>query len=237
MTADPDQVRALSWNVHGFVGRAGVRDPAAVVRAVQQFDADIVALQEIDERGAAGPGLPGFVELREVFGLHGAEARTIRSADGDYGHALMSRWPMTDTGCLDLSVRRREPRLAISARIEAPGGAIRVLAAHLGLSARERRHQIGVIRRHLDAVEEQAVIVMGDFNDWRRVGAASRALCPPFAVAAAHSSYPAFYPVLPLDRIWSRAPLRPIAGGAEHSFRHLSDHLPVFADLAFAADG
>jgi len=223
--------------VHGFIGRSGQRDPDAVLHAVRQFEADVVALQEIDEVGPAAGAHSGFVAMQALFGLAGAEARTICSPDGDYGHILMSRWPLTDRVCLDLSVRRREPRLAISARVDAPAGAIRVVAAHLGLSLRERRHQIGLIRRHVDSVAESAVIVLGDFNDWRRYGAAARAFGPPWVAAADPASFPAYYPVLPLDRIWCRAPLRPVVAGTSDAFGHLSDHLPVFADLDFAAGG
>ena len=203
--ADLERLRVLSWNVHGYVGRARRRKQQPVLAAVQQFDADIVALQEIDERTRAHADVPDFEHLPRLLDRHAAEARTIRSPAGDYGHLLMSRWPLADVACLDLAVRRREPRQAISARIETPAGAVRVVAAHLGLSARERRHQIGLIRRYLDAREEAAAIVLGDFNDWRRNGHAERALCPPFVVAACQPSIPAVYPVLPLDRIWFRS--------------------------------
>jgi endonuclease/exonuclease/phosphatase family metal-dependent hydrolase len=233
MAADPKPLRVLSWNVHGFVGRAGKRDAAAVLRAVHQFDADIVALQEIDERFRDAGDSPTFMQLRDAFGPHSAEARTICSPDGDYGHVLMSRWPLTDGELIDLSVRRREPRLAISARVAAPGGTLRVVAAHLGLSARERRHQLAVISQHLAVTDDSAAVVLGDFNDWRRKGSATRELCPPFVEVFSRPSFPAYYPLLPLDRIWCRQPLRAIAAGTADAFAHLSDHLPVFADLEF----
>jgi endonuclease/exonuclease/phosphatase family metal-dependent hydrolase len=226
-------VRALSWNVHGFIGRSGRPNPDAVIAAVLEFDADLLALQEIDERRLGADGEPAFARLRRELGRHGAEARTIRTQDGDYGHALLSRWPVTDVALLDLSVLKREPRVAISARVEAPGGSIRVVAAHLGLSARERRQQVGWLRQHLGDVGEDSAIVMGDFNEWRRRGIATRSLCPPFEPAAAQPSFPAGYPVLALDRIWCRTPLSVVAAGSVDTYRHLSDHLPIYADLSF----
>jgi endonuclease/exonuclease/phosphatase family metal-dependent hydrolase len=234
MSADPGRVRALSWNLHGFVGRSGQRDPVPALAAVRELAADIVALQEVDERRREPGDARDFDALRETFGPHSAEARTLRSPDGDYGHLLMSRWPMHDVVRLDLGVARREPRMAISCRVESPAGAIRVLAAHLGLSAAERGHQLDVIRRHLAATDEDAAIVLGDFNEWRRVGAATRALCPPFEPAVAKASFPARFPLLALDRIFSRAPLRPLAGTTVRAYRQLSDHLPVVADFACA---
>lgn len=235
MRTDSSCVRVLSWNLHGFVGRGGQRDPRSAMAAVRELAADIVALQEVEERWRQPGDAPAFDRLRETFGPHSAEARTLRSPDGDYGHLLMSRWPMHDVVRLDLAVDRREPRMALSCRVESPIGPIRVLAAHLGLSAGERRHQIALIRRHLDDTAEDAAIVLGDFNEWRRVGAVTRALCPPFEPAVARASFPARFPLLALDRIFSRAPLRPVAGKTIRAYRLLSDHLPVMADLADAA--
>lgn len=204
------------------------------MRAVHGLDADIVALQEVDER-SRGPGEPAtFVTLREAFGHYSAEARTVRSPDGDYGHVLMSRWPMSDNEHIDLTVDRREPRAAISSSIDAPDGRIRVLSAHLGLSGRERRRQLALIVEHLASDDTAAAIVMGDFNEWRRIGPATRALCPPFVEAARQPSFPARTPLFSLDRIWCRAPLEPVRASVVREHRALSDHLPVLAELSFA---
>lgn len=232
MVAESSPIRALSWNVHGFVGRSGRRDPAAVMRAIRALDADIVSLQEIDDRRRAPGDAASFVTLGEAFDRYSTAARTIRSPDGDYGHVLMSCWPMRGNRYLDLSVGRREPRMAISCTVDTPNGPIRVVSAHLGLSARERRRQVAIIARHLRSVDT-AAIVMGDFNEWRRRGVATRALCPPFELAAGLPSFPARRPVFALDRIWSRAPLEPLAASVATEYRDLSDHLGVLADFRF----
>jgi len=223
--------------VHGFVGRSGRRDRDAVVRAIRALDADIVSLQEIDERYREPGDQETFVTLRETFGRHSTEARTIRSPDGDYGHVLMSRWPMSDTHCIDLTVAPREPRMALSACVDSPDGEIRVLSAHLGLSARERRRQLAIIAQHLETAGPAAAIVLGDFNEWRRKGPATRALCPPFEAAARRASFPSRRPVFALDRIWCRCPLEPVQSNVVLEYRDLSDHLAVIGDLRFAGIG
>jgi endonuclease/exonuclease/phosphatase family metal-dependent hydrolase len=172
--------------------------------------------------------------LAEAFHQFSAEARTIRTPDGDYGHLLMSRWPMSDSQCIDLTVKGREPRMAISSRVDSPGGAIRVLSTHLGLSPRERGRQLAIIVRHLEATRSEAAIVMGDFNEWRRRGPAMRALCPSFELAAGQATFPARRPLFALDRIWSRRPLSPVRSTVATEYRNLSDHLAVLAELRFA---
>lgn len=232
MPGESAPVRVLSWNVHGFVGRSGERDPEAVMRAVRELDADIVSLQEIDDRSRPSGDPAYFVTVQEAFDRYSADARTIRSPDGDYGHVLISRWPMHEIDRLDLSVARREPRIAITSLVETPNGPIRIVSAHLGLSARERQMQIDIIATHLQSVET-AAIVFGDFNEWRRRGLATRAFCPPFEVAADLASFPSRKPVFALDRIWSRSPLRPLHASVATEYRDLSDHLAVWADFGF----
>lgn len=232
MTAEPGEIRALTWNVHGFVGRAGRSHARVFIDAVRALNADIVALQELDDR----PGRPdevAFLTVREAFGTHSAEARTIRSPDGDYGHLLMSRWPMTDVALLDLAVGRREPRMAICSTVASPVGNICVLSTHLGLATWERRRQLAVIVQRLEQREDPAAIVLGDFNEWRPIGPATRALCPPFEIAASRPSFPSRRPLLALDRIWCHAPLRAVRASVATEYRRLSDHLPVVADLVY----
>jgi endonuclease/exonuclease/phosphatase family metal-dependent hydrolase len=202
--------------------------------AIRSLDADIVALQEVDDRyrGFGDPRV--FAALPGDFDRHSAAAQTIRSPDGDFGHMLMSRWPIRKYRLLDLSVAGREPRMAISAVIDSPAGPVRILAAHLGLFRRERRRQIDIITRHLSGKTPAAAIVMGDFNEWRKAGVMTHALCPPFTVATNMPSFPSRRPILPLDRIWCRPPLNPLSARAAHEHSALSDHLPIVAELEYS---
>ena len=44
------QLRFLTWNVHGCVGRDGVCDPDRVASVLEAAKPDVSALQEIDNR-------------------------------------------------------------------------------------------------------------------------------------------------------------------------------------------
>jgi endonuclease/exonuclease/phosphatase family metal-dependent hydrolase len=46
----PSTVRVMTWNIHGAVGRNRRFDLAGVVELIQRWDADVVALQEVDSR-------------------------------------------------------------------------------------------------------------------------------------------------------------------------------------------
>lgn len=230
-------LRVLTWNVHGCVGRARRFDPHGVVAELHRLAPDIAALQEVDARQHRAAGIDTFALLRAATGGAFAEARTIRTPRGDYGHVLASRWPLDHVERIDLSYRGREPRLAISAQVRHPERDIRVVAAHLGLGGRERTFQIRVLLEHLGREPRGPALVLGDFNEWRQGGLATRSLCPPFEIAAALPSFPARRPLFALDRIWCRRPLDPHASRVDLTARAFSDHLPVLAEIGLGQHG
>jgi endonuclease/exonuclease/phosphatase family metal-dependent hydrolase len=235
----PDLLRVLTWNIHGCVGRAGRFEPDVVAATVAALEPDIVALQEVDARRTLAGGLDTFEMLTGALGASAFAARTIVTDEGDYGHMLLSRWPLEGCRRLDLSVPGREPRAAILATVRVPGLDVTVAAAHLGLRARERAAQLDALTAALAGGDPDggAAIVLGDFNEWRRRGVASRRLCPPFQPAAALPSFPARRPILALDRIWCRTPLTPHAARTVTEARDASDHLAVLAELRTASAG
>lgn len=229
MTLPPDRIRVLTWNVHGCIGSAGHFDPDAIIAALQTLKPDIAAVQEIDSRARVAGELDTFGYLRRALGWRSVESRTMRGHGGEYGHALMSPWTLEAERTVDLAVPGFEPRTAISCEVRELG--VRVIASHLGLRARERRKQIGAIVAEIERHPGAPQIVLGDFNEWRRIGVASRLLCPRFLEAAALPSYPAWRPLFALDRIWCEPPLEPVNAEVGVHMAHLSDHLPVIADL------
>ena len=176
----PSDVRVMTWNIHGGGVSRHNRDLARIVSLVERHRPDIVALQEVDSRpvvsrrGVRQVG-SAFEILAVALGSHAADARLITAPDGDYGHALISRWPMRGITRHDVSLEGREPRAAIEAIVDTPGAALHVVAAHLGLSFRERRHQASLLA-DLGRRTCLPSIVMGDFNDWVWRGSVQRAL-------------------------------------------------------------
>ena len=230
MTRAPFALRVLTWNVHGCVGRDGVCDPDRVARVLEAARPDVSALQEIDSRTRAAAQDP-FSYFGELFGWTTLTARTIAAKDGHYGHIVMSRWPIESLGEIDLSVRWCEPRKAIVAQIASPAGRIVIIAAHLGLWPFERRAQLARLKSRIAAIADRPLVVLGDFNDVRGRGVAERTLCPPLAPTPALATFPSQLPMLPLDRIWCRAPLEVVTIAALRDAERVSDHLPVVASL------
>lgn len=227
-----EHLRVLTWNVHGCVGRDRVFDPHRIADVLHMAQPDIAALQEIDARHAKSLALDPFTFFADRFGWASVAARTLVTDDGHYGHILMSRWPIESLGDEDLSLPRSEPRKAIFGAIEAPFGRLTVVAAHLGLLWLDRRKQLARLKARLDALGGGPTLVLGDFNDYFRRGAADRAFCPPLTPAPALPTFPSRLPLLPLDRIWYDARLKLDSVGTLPEAGRLSDHLPVLASFS-----
>ena len=228
-------VRVMTWNIHGGVGSDRRCDLRRIARIVQRHKPDILALQEVDSRRRKAKPEGAFQFLARALGGYSAESKLIVAPDGDYGHVLISRWPLTDTVYHDISLSGREPRAAIETCAETPLGVLHVVAAHLGLSFRERRHQADLLAGIVKHGPEHA-IMLGDFNDWIWRGSVQKVLGGLFPARSRHKTFPARRPLFALDRIYCR-PSRMLARTwTDPAALHASDHLPVLADLHFAPD-
>jgi endonuclease/exonuclease/phosphatase family metal-dependent hydrolase len=234
MTQAAATIRVLTWNVHGCVGRDGVRDPNRVARVLEAAQPDISALQEIDNRTRAAAHDP-FSYFGELFGWTTVSVRTLTAKDGHYGHIVLSRWPIESLGEIDLSVRWREPRKAIVGAIAAPGARVIVVAVHLGLLPFERRRQFARLRQRLDTIPERPLLVLGDFNDFPGRRRSGSHLSPSLESTPPLPTYPSRLPLLPLDRIWFSAPLGLQTAATLSDAEHVSDHLPLVASLRLDA--
>jgi endonuclease/exonuclease/phosphatase family metal-dependent hydrolase len=219
----------MTWNIHGALGRNRRFDLARVVGLIQRHRPDICALQEIDSRRVCADGNP-FTVLQEALGRHGVGAKTITTADGDYGQALFSRWPIRSSEVRDISFPEREPRRAIRSEIDTPAGPLCVVATHLGLSLGERRSQAAALLQ-LSGECTMTTVVLGDFNDWLWAGSVRKVLARAPPGRTRHRTFPSVCPLLRLDRIYCRPPSALVKGYTDRSARHVSDHLPVIADV------
>ena len=224
------RLRVVTWNCHGAVGRDFRCRPERVLAVISRLQPDILALQEVDGRAHLGRRERAFEWFTERLGPHICEARTVPRANHDYGHLLWSRWPFHSCETSTLPGKGLEPRMAIAVEIETPGGSITVLAAHLGLSpfARERQAEFLAARA---AASSHPTLMLGDTNAWRLSGPVDDALRTVLPVAASAKSFPAWWPLARMDRIYAGKGWVLERCFAETDAARISDHLPVVADF------
>lgn len=225
-------LRLATWNIHRGVGLDGKRDLARIARVIQQMDADLIGLQEVDNHVEKHGN--DLELLADLTGMTMVAGPTMQRKTGDYGNALLTRLPILDVERYDLSVLRREPRGLIIVQQSWLGEDLQVAVTHLGLRPVERRYQVRRLIECLSVVDRKPLILMGDFNEWLFWGRPMRWLHRHFGSITSPRTFPTFLPLFRLDHILADPPERL---QAKHVFRNAlsrvsSDHLPLIADYS-----
>ena len=223
-----------TWNIHRAKGADGRVDPGRVLRAIldepRLAGADALVLTEADGERAPHPGLLDLDRLAGTAGLVPAGGRAAAwgtESHGFLGTLVLVRagTPVGRVSVIDLP--GVYPRGAVVADL----ACVRLVAAHLSLGQPLRIAQMRGIAQHLARLPALPVILLGDLNEWRPWGgmALSQRVAGRRLTGPALATFPARWPVLPLDRILSEQTV----AGAEvldtPAFRAASDHLPLVA--------
>ncbi len=237
-------MRIMTYNLHGCVGTDGQYDPERIMKVIHETAPDILGMQEVRIDTNTGSELADLIQ-RDYPDRHFLFLKTLIDNRGKYGNALISRYPIIDHVDIDLmahmnlkiKARRPEARRAIFARLDLGSEHLWVIVTHLDLRKRVRRGQgellVDAILRYTNPKEE-AVIFMGDLNEWHLPNAFLRRLDELFSKHNIRRSFPSSCPLLPLDRIWmsSRLTQHNIQTHKSQTSRHASDHLPLYADVS-----
>jgi len=226
--------RVATYNVHKCVGLDRRNDPARVAAVIRELDADMVGLQEVDNRSGGTHESAQMDFLARQTGYEAIPGPTIKLSDGHYGNVLLTRWPVVEKREIDLCFTRREPRGAIEAVLSVHRHEVRVIVTHLGLSREERRYQIGqLVECVVEERPPQFMVLLGDINEWFPLSWRLREIHRALGRAPALRSFPSRRPFLSLDRIWvkPRAAMKAIRVHSTRLSRVASDHLPVVAEV------
>jgi endonuclease/exonuclease/phosphatase family metal-dependent hydrolase len=220
-----------SYNVHRCIGRDGAHDPARVAKVIDELDADVVALQEVDFGYHVRQGVDQLRVLADATGYASVWGPVLYGARGQYGNGLLTRHEVVEVRNIDLSVPRMQRRGALDVDLHVHGKTVRVIAAHLGLGLREREVQVRRLLEALDGAGETPLILLGDFNEWRPPSQPLRHLHRRFGRTPGVRSFPASLPLFALDRIWVQPRHALVAVEVHNSrrARRASDHLPIRA--------
>ncbi len=243
--------RILSYNIHRAIGVDRRFRPERILQVIAHHAPDIVLLQEVDEGAPRSREMDLALELAvEAHYPFYAVGHNVSLRKGRYGNATLSRHPILRERNIDLTVGRKKRRGCqhTTVRLEKRAGyphQLEVFNLHLGLSARERRQQVGLLASSPEFApldHGRACLVGGDFNDWR-------SLLRPFFVDALEfrsatdrvrgartvpiETYPSFSPRGGLDRLYYRGPIRLLTARRCRLkvSKVASDHLPIVVDL------
>jgi endonuclease/exonuclease/phosphatase family metal-dependent hydrolase len=222
-----------SYNIHKGVGADRRRDLMRTAAVISEIGADIVALQEADTRFGNRRGLLDLDHLRADQGLVPVPVEGSGTAHGWHGNLILVRDALIVQTVHKLVLPGLEPRGALMADLVVQGRPLRVIAAHLGLLPTSRAAQTQALLDRLDALDRRPTLLMGDLNEWRHSGPSLARFGRFFTQAPPVRSFPARYPVLPLDRMMAgaEAELHDLSAHDTPLARRASDHLPIKARL------
>ncbi len=244
------RLRVVSYNIHRAIGLDRRFRLDRIVSILKHLQPDVALLQEVDSGAPRSGELDLANELAQELGFpHYAVGHNVRLRKGRYGNATLSQFPILRERNIDLTIESKKRRGCQHTSIyvqkhKSNPHTIEVFNLHLGLSARERQRQVGLLVRSGEFAsldQSHACLVGGDFNDWR-------GQLPPifveglgFQCATLRSdgysrplrTYPSFSPTGGLDKIFFRGRVHLIEASTcrLHVSRVASDHLPVIVDF------
>lgn len=237
-----NELKIMSYNIHigNPPSKPGLIDMEAIIKAIKTEDPDLIALQEVDVNTARSGKINQAAIIAEKLGMNFFFAKSIDHDGGDYGVALFSKFPISETKIHRLTTvagSGGEPRVIATARIQLKDGkAIRFGATHLDHLKNPVNRIIQVEEINKIATEEKLpLIIAGDLNavtesaeiqKLDRVFTRTCSVCEPtFPVVTPNRTidFIAFKKTDPFSIISHRVV-------QEH---YASDHLPVVAMLRF----
>lgn len=157
-------LRVASYNI-----RLGLEQGLSeVAKVLEELDAGLVALQEIGRRWTMGCEVDQVDTLARLaqYPFYAYCPTLIRNGHQLFGHALLSRSPLSELRTVDLARTRDEPRRLLVSTIEHAGHAVHVVSLHLSHLDDERPAQVEQLSRELSELQGPLLLI-GDLNEPR----------------------------------------------------------------------
>ncbi len=165
-------IRVMSYNIHHAnpPSRPDFIDVNAIARVINNAKPDLVAVQEVDvHTRRSGSSLNEAEELGVKTGMQVYFAKAIDHDGGDYGVAILSRFPLSAGTTYPLPViegTKGEPRVLATVQIQLPGDQKIIFACtHLD-AQRADSNRIVQIREVVKILRKETypVVLAGDLN-------------------------------------------------------------------------
>jgi endonuclease/exonuclease/phosphatase family metal-dependent hydrolase len=231
-------LRVMTYNIHVGVGMDKKLDLPRIAKVINREHPDLVGLQEVDRGVKRTEGKDEIAELAKLTSMNYVFAHNIDYQGGQYGVAILSRFPIKSVDHRKYENRREaERRGMIRAEFEVNGRLINFVTTHLDYQYADGRvFETEQLLKFLDDVKGP-LIVVGDFND-EPSGDAYQLMLTRFHDAWVKAkapgeglSYPADTPSKRIDYVFARQSDRIRAKKAWIANTLASDHLPLIVDL------
>ncbi len=162
-SSNPGSYTVMTYNIRHGVGLDRVLDLDRIVRVIKSVDPDIIVLNEVDHGTLRSFSVQQTDSLGRSLGMQTIFGRSIDYDGGEYGNALLTKYPVIQFRVIDLSVDSlREGRSVFISSIDLGQDTLVIMGTHLGLSPEERYQQVERIIQNLP--DSKNLILAGDLN-------------------------------------------------------------------------
>jgi endonuclease/exonuclease/phosphatase family metal-dependent hydrolase len=222
-----------------------------IARLLEDLDADVVALQEVDERSVWSGNFDHLDYLRAhagfPFAAFGINNRRVGLVNLCYGNALLSRVPIAGMETIVFGRRSIGEKGFLFAELDVGGQVVPLVNLHLHFSSRKRRlvqldqlvTWLRLKERERGAAWSMPPVICGDFNTPDTVDDATASLLGHLHDYGDYSLHPRRVPTFPspmprraLDFVFVPPGCRGIRCEVVRSV--LSDHCPVLVEFSVA---
>lgn len=166
-----DTLTIVAYNIHhgNPPAKPDVIDLDAIANVIALQKPDLVALQEVDVNTKRSGNVNQAAYLAEKLGMHFYFAKAIDHGGGDYGVAVLSKFPIEDQNTLKFSRiedRKAEDRVLATITVKLKSGKkIKFASTHLDHVKDEALRLIQISEIVAQAQKERKpFIIAGDFN-------------------------------------------------------------------------
>src|SRR5437016_2012559 len=159
-------LRVMTYNIHVGVGMDKKLDLPRVAGVINAQHPDLVGLQEVDRGVTRTQRIDEIVELSKLTRMDYAFAFNLHYQGGQYGVAILSRFPIRATDHrLYQNTREAERRGFIRAEVSIDGRVLNFVTTHLDYQYDDGR--LFEARQLLSSLKDVKgpLVVVGDFND------------------------------------------------------------------------
>lgn len=226
VTSSADTIRIVGYNIHHGEGMDGVIDLERLAAVIAESDPDLVAVQEVDRETDRTGRIDQARALGRLTGLTPVFGAFMPYQGGDYGMAVLSRWPVIESHNFRLP-DGAEPRSAVAVRVRVPDTGRELLFAGIHFY-RTEEERLAQATHLLELIQSDTVpvILAGDFNSTPG-SAVIDLLTRSFMVADKgedHLTFPSWEPEREIDFIMVRP------GDRFEVLQHSVGHEPVASD-------
>lgn len=228
---DESPLRVVTFNIKHGLAASGHLDLRLLGRTCAGFDADVLALQEVDRRAWRTRLADEMAVVARATGLSATFGEAVRRRlIRTYGNALLARGKISDVEVVDLPrPHGGELRVAILATVILDGrdaSPLSVAATHLSFRKGVGPVQLATLVEMLE-LRPPPRVLLGDLNLGPEIVEPALKTAG-YEIAPTGATFPASQPRTRIDYV-------AVAGltvvGAETPATELSDHRPVVAEI------